>query len=244
MIGLGVVTYNCPSRYERCVRSLFQQLNDEVSVWAFYEDGSLPEHRPYYLRAADYLEEDWGIPNLTLSDGVNRGVAYAKNQLITALLASDATDIFIVEDDMLCLSPKAVTEYARVARDTGIGHFSFAHHGPINKDGPLGTDGEVELYHGCVGSWCYYSRDCLLSVGLMDEHFRNAYDHVEHTFRCAKAGFTTPFWRFADVAGSADWIKEQPDSFDTTQIHKGPGWIANINRSLKYWRDKDKDCPV
>ena len=126
MIGLGVVTYNNPLRYQRCMSSLFQQLSDVVDVWAFYEDGSLAELRRPYLAVSDALEDEWGIPNLTLSDGTNRGVAYAKNQLLTALLASDATDFFLVEDDMLCLSPKAVTEYVRVAHYTGLGHLSYA----------------------------------------------------------------------------------------------------------------------
>jgi hypothetical protein len=48
----------------------------------------------------------------------------------------------------------------------------------------------------------------LEQVGLIDERFYNAFDHVEHTYRIIKAGFHPNFWWFADVANSHDLLSD------------------------------------
>ena len=42
-------------------------------------------------------------------------------------------ELFLCEDDMQILSPKAVTEYVRVGHERGLHHLSFALHGPMNE---------------------------------------------------------------------------------------------------------------
>src|SRR5690606_16684073 len=128
----------------------------------------------------------------------NRGVAHAKNWLMRKLLREGCDYIFLLEDDLIIKSPKAVFGYIKVAEETGISHLMFAHHGPMNKGKAIHSDPNgIELFPHCVGAWCFYTREALEDVGLMDEIFKNAWEHVEHTHRLSVAGYTEEFPYFA-----------------------------------------------
>lgn len=237
-IGLGIVTYNRPEYLRQCMAGVIKHLLPLAGEVIICNDGSSEEQYKTYRSVYSELPREIVIYNFFN----NRGVAGAKNTLLRHLIAFDCEYIFLLEDDIVPDSPMAFMGYIEASKATGIEHLSFAHHGDMNP-GPLATRGSLELYPNAVGAYCFYTRKVIESVGYFDEHFKNAWEHVEHTNRIAKAGLTTPFWLFADATGSEKWLHEIPGSLEHSSRRDHPElnqWIAD---GMAYWRQKDGGPP-
>jgi GT2 family glycosyltransferase len=233
-IGLGIVTYMRPlERFDGAWRSAWDKLQDVVDVWVAVDDGSDGEAARTYDRIRDELP----FPLLSIPHG---GCAASKNAALRHLMDQGCDYLFVMEDDMRVLDPKAVTEYIRVSQQSGVEHFSYAKHGTANEN--LGMierrpDG-VELWPASVGSWTMWTRNCIETVGYMDEEMYCAMEHVHHTYRCALAGLTTPMWEFADVAGSENWLAPQPDCYATsTFAGKNTDVWTNVADAKVRWNE-------
>ncbi|GAC1530925.1 MAG: hypothetical protein NVS3B1_23640 [Marmoricola sp.] len=228
MVAVGVVTCNRP---EFCARVL-EAVEGLRGVDATYvhNDGSDPKHRDGYWSA-------YGESTATVChDPVNRGVAKAKNALLRAMLEDGADWLFLVEDDILPQA-EAIWHYLEACQRSGFQHLSFAHHGPANDGPPLDVNGPVTCWPNYVGAFTVYGREALEKVGLMDEGFTNAWEHVEHTLRLARAGFTDPRpWHAADATGSEDLVHEISSSPKDSVICPRPDWRENIEAGRKHWR--------
>lgn len=97
----------------------------------------------------------------------------------------------------------------------------------------------VAFYRHCVGAFSYYHRGALEASGLMDEHFYNAWEHVEHTYQLAKRGFTSPFWWFADLADSEQYLQNIPDCMAQSTIAAAVDWNENIKNGEDYFLSKE-----
>ena len=97
---------------------------------------------------------------------------------------------------------------------------------------------------GCVGAFCYYHRSCLDDVGLFDDTYLNAFEHVDHSYMLAKKGYSTPYWWWADVANSYDYLDELSCSEDTSIIRQRDDWQYNINKSAEYFISKHGYSPA
>ena len=240
MIYVGLVTYNRPDYFKQSALAIRDVLLPVIDKFIIYNDGS----KRGYQEAYEELQD----PSISIIQAFqNKGVGYAKNRIIKAFLQNPKGEyLFISEDDVIVDKPEAVTAYIDLYKETGIEHFNFAHHGGLNDDPekvkvPSTFDGNVEMVTNCVGAWSFYTRNCLEKVGLIDENFHNAWDHVEHTKRIAKEGLTTPFWRFADHKDSRTFLHEIPDCvpvIDKSSIK----WEKDKNNGLKYWKDKDGEA--
>lgn len=231
-VGVGIVTYNRPEYFRQVVHAAFTHFSPIADLFV-HNDGSSPND--------EYRRIFASLPN-TISiweSHENRGIAPSKNALLKAM--KDYDYLFILEDDIIPLSPNAIIEYVKVSLRTGIEHFSFAHHGPANASGPVGASGWVEFYPNAIGAWCMYTRRAIETVGYLDENFHNAWEHVEHTHRLAKAGLTSPFWRFADVYGSQRWFREIPQAIESSTIRNNPSWRRYMREGLVYWSQKDPE---
>lgn len=229
-VAVGIVTYNRPDYFEQVIQAAIKHFAPVADLFV-HNDGSSPNDE--YRRIFADLP-----PTVTVTDAAeNRGVAHSKNALLRAM--KDYEYLFILEDDIVPLSSRAVTEYVKASRRTGIEHFSFAHHGPANASVPVGVDDWVEFYPNAIGAWCMYTRRAIETVGYLDENFHNAWDHVEHTHRLAMAGLTSPFWQFADVYGSRAWFREIPQALESSTIRSDPAWERHMREGLLYWSKKD-----
>jgi GT2 family glycosyltransferase len=171
----------------------------------------------------------------------NVGVGPAKNALIKELMAEGCTDIFLMEDDILMTAPGVCDWYIQCAKDYKVEHLNFAHHGPANvgrKRIVWFKDKPVLVHPHCVGAFSYYTRNCLEKVGLMDENFRNVFEHVELTFRIIKLGMHPPFWNFADAMNSEKFLAEIPGSIENSSIRHDPEWRTNMKNAYDYWMKK------
>jgi hypothetical protein len=88
-----------------------------------------------------------------------------------------------------------------------------------------------------------YTRNIINKVGYFDDNFMNAFEHVEHTFRIAKAGLTVQWPLHADITNSRNYIQEIPDSIKNSSIRVREDWLPNIILALDYWESKDKEFP-
>ena len=176
------------------------------------------------------------------------GVGRAKNAALKHLLERDCDYIILVEDDML-FKGNIFEQYIKAHKATGIHHFMFAYHGPANKAGISGGKpvprkiidyGKVKiaLNQHCVGAVCFYTRECLTEVGIYDETYTNAFEHVDHSYELAKDNYSTPYWWWADIANSLDYVVEQACSEDSSAIRPRDDWQSNIKEAWGKFTDK------
>ena len=194
-VGIGVITCNRPDFFKQCIESI-----PEVDFIVVVNDGD-----PY----ADTI-----IPpkvDQLIQHSKNLGIARTKNDAIRSMLKYGCKHIFICEDDIYLKNGEVINKYINASEVSGICHFNFGYHGPINKD--INGNPKVRKYvkydevelafnYKLTGAFAYYRDNVIKSVGLMDEHYRNVLEHVDHTFRVIKAGLHPPFFWFADIRDS------------------------------------------
>lgn len=236
-IGLALISYDRPDFLKRTLDSL------ESHQWggASYKTVIVDER---------YDDDKYGwiqnYPHLTIHYKENEGVAPTKNLAINTLLAKNCEHLFIMEDDILMSNHLTCLQYVDYANKTKVPHLNFALHGELNKGRKKiaiwqrvdHADTTVHVYPNCVGAFSYYSRGIIEQVGLIDENFRNAWDHVEHTWRICQTGKIPPFWYFMDHPDSDLLLKEQIGSLQASVIRKNPDWTAKVNAGREYWIKK------
>lgn len=240
-IGVGVITKDREDFFWKCwdkLESCYQIIDEYVVV----NDG-----KPYAVIPTIYSN-----PVDLIQHKKNTGVAISKNQALQHLLDKGCDHIFLIEDDMLIKDPNIFQAYINASKKSGIQHMMFGYHGPANKNGiskgkPCPRlvvnygDFSLAFNQHCVGAFCYYSRKCLEDVGLIDEKFRNAFDHVSHSYELALKGYSTPYWWWADLANSLDYIEEQACSEENSSIKTPESmqkWQDNIRSSMEYFKEK------
>lgn len=241
MIGAGIVTCNRPSFFLKCFRSIPKDV--ELVV---VNDGSNFEDWEKLTKEREFTY---------IHNKQNVGVGKSKNKIFKHLLNKGCTDIFTIEDDIIVKKQEVFNEYIRARNITGIQHFNFGYHGPANKDGISGgrpVPRFVVEYPGIkiainthsVGAFCYYTKEVLEKVGLIDENYTNAFEHVDHDYRIAKAGYCTPYWNFPDIANSTDYLDEIECSEASSAIRPRQDWMENIKKGAQLFVNKHGYAPA
>lgn len=240
-IGLCIVTYNRPDYFKQCLEALEPNKRD-LSYIVVVNDGT-----PYNVNIPEWV-------NKHIQLGTNKSVGVAKNHGMRELVQAGMEHIFIMEDDMLLKSPDIFVKYIDTATKTGIFHLNYALHGPANKK--PGTeepnprqvvdygDLKLMLYPHCVGAFTYFHRGVILNVGYHDERFKNAWEHVEYAYRVIKKGLHPPFWWFADIENSSDYITEIPESIKGSSIRHTDEWTTGMKRGAAWFKEKHGYIPV
>ena len=199
-IGVGIITYNRESFLRKTVASVMGV--DSVVV---VNDGT-PYGNDAYPAGVEIIQHKR-----------NKGIARSKNDALSYLLKEGCEHIFLCEDDVYLINPEIINSYIRASKETGILHFNYGFHSPINRDAnglPVTRKsiafGKYDLIftQSVLGAFSYYRDRVLNEVGLMDTRYKNVYEHVDHTYQIIKAGYHPPFWWFADLAESIDSIGE------------------------------------
>lgn len=210
-IGLGIVTYKRPDYFKRVFETVPLDILDEVVV---VNDGT-----PY-----EYIPPVHHIQHKT-----NKGVGISKNNALRYLQSKNCDHYFLMEDDILIKDNNVFLHYINISKLTGIQHLNYSQHGLMNKhprtdipapraviDYPDNI--KLALYPHCVGAFSYYSKACLDKVGILDEDFYNAWEHVEHTYRIILNKMHPDFWWFADVENSNNFLTDIPWTAATSTI--------------------------
>ena len=250
-VGVGMVTYNSP---HRIVDSSFT-VPKWIKHFVIVNDGT-PYDKSNYPDHAHIIQHE-----------KNQCVGAAKNTAIQYLMNQGCEHIFIMEDDILIKDENVFQEYIKHSALSGIKHLNFGLHGPANKKGSTGfkdlsdrkdVDGEpnprlvvpypdgikIVLYPNCVGAFSYYHRSVIEKIGLFDPAFKNAWEHVEHTFQAIKNGFHPPFWYFADIEKSWEYLTDIPNSIENSTIARTPEWNENFRKGTLWYKKKHGVTPT
>ncbi len=241
-IGIGVVTCNRPNFFLKCLLSL-----PEEHTIVVVNDGS-------EFSDIDKLKNKVDFKYIHNSENI--GVGKSKNKLFKYLLDQDCEHIFIIEDDIVVRDKNIFSKYIEARYKTGIQHFNFGYHGPANRNNvskgtpapryifDYGDDVKIAINMHSVGAFCYYSREVLQKVGLIDEEYLNAFEHVDHDYRIAKEGYCTSYWNWPDLANSYEYLDEQACSEESSSIRPRSDWRENILRGANIFLKKHKYSPA
>ena len=251
-IGVGIITCNRPDYLKSLLDSLVpcKETIDELVV---VNDGQPIE---VSLFKGEY------ILNKT-----NLGVGKSKNKALKYLLDKNCDYIFLIEDDTLILDKDVFNKYIEASKLSGIQHFNYGPGTPFNRKQvehfdlhnrhELNQDSKpaprlvidyntikIALYTHVAGMFSFFTKKVLQEVGLIDEQFYNAWDHVDHTYRIIKAGYHPPFWWFADIEDSHKLLGEAKNAIIKSAIAKDTQeWYDAVYKGREVYLQKHGHYP-
>lgn len=254
MIGVGIITCDRVDYLQKCLSSLPKFKGPIVVV----NDGKQDISK--YVDSKIHL----------IQHTKNKGVGISKNDALKWLLDQGAEHLFLLEDDIVILKPGTFDAYIDAANTSGILHFNYGPGSPFNRkqdssvvydlhnrhlcnqhsepnpkkiiEYPNGV--KISLFEHTVAMFSYFHRTVLEDVGLHDERFYNAWEHVDLTYRIIKAGYHPPFWWFADIYNSHEYLTEAPGAIDNSSIaNKTEQWQKNIMEGREVYREKHGHYP-
>ena len=259
-IGVGITTCNRPEYLRSCLDSIDFA---NIDYFVVANDGKdLPnDFKDYFARHNIHY----------ILNEKNLGVSKTKNKVLKYLLDNQCDHIFVLEDDCEVIDNDVWNRYIDAYKQTNIPHFNYGPGSPWNRKqkdpsviGNLSKrhvseqTGEpvprmiveysptltLALYQHIVAMFTYFHSSILNEVGLMDETFYNAWEHVEHTYRIIKAGKYTPFWWFADIAESHKYIKEAENEKANTSLAKDETtFMSLVQEGLIHFRKLHNTIP-
>ncbi len=229
-IGIGYCTYKRQDNWKRLILK-----QEWVSEFVVCNDGTPYPEGTY----PDFIH--------LIQHEKNQGIGVSKNNAMKYLLSKDCEHIFLIEDDIIVKDPACFQKYIDLSKISGVKHLNYGYHGPANlKNGKPNPRFGVEyddvnkmaINQHCVGAFSYYHRSALEIVGLIDEAFINAWEHVEHTYRIIKQKMHPAFWNFADVWESNRFFEEIGTVSTTSVINKDKTHQINMQTGRKYFQMK------
>lgn len=225
------------------------------------------DREDFYIKASESLSKALQIysdcETVTVNDGTNKlkyqpinlidtigrqGVGKAKNAALKFLMERNCEHIFLMEDDIEIKDVFVFKEYIKTADVTGIKHLNYGLHGNHNRDGygnPIirktvnyPDDTKIDLYPNLLGAFSYFHISVLDEIGLIDEDYYNAMEHVDHTYRAIKAGYHPPFRWFADVHGSDKMLKDIVPDHQQSKIRNEANFQETFKKGLDLFIEK------
>lgn len=250
-IGVGIITCNRPEFFRECFNSLPKDKIDEIVV---VNDG---KPLPFDISKG-----------VVLDNPKNVGVGVSKNRALKYLFDKGCDYIFLLEDDMLVKRDNVFEAYINAYKQSGIHHFNYGPGSPFNRRQTIQDfdlhnrhlldqhsepnpkmivdykDVKVALYEHTVAMFSFFTREVIEKVGYIDEEYYNAWEHVDHTYRIIKAGYHPPFWWFADIANSDQYLTEAPGAIDNSSIaNKTEQWEKNVYGGREIYKRKHGHYP-
>ena len=177
------------------------------------------------------------------------GVGKCKNLALTSLTNSKVDHLFLIEDDMVIKNPDVFKIYIDTAKCFNLGHLNFGSAwDPKMKQYYSvsyifqANNLKLSIYRRLCGSFSYFSKEVIDKIGLFDDRYINALEHVDHTYRISLAGYYTPFHFFADIYKSYDYLGYS-DCGKTSTINLKEDYQARLIRASEIWLNKYK-APV
>lgn len=252
MIGVGIITKDRPHYLKSLLESL-KPCQDQINELVIVNDG-----KPLDMELS---KGEW------ILNEKNLGVGKSKNKAMRHLLDKGCDYIFIIEDDMVILDKDVFQKYIEAYKVSGIHHFNYGPGSPFNRKQDIQFDlhnrhelkqdsepnpkmildyknCKIALYEHTVAMFSFFTKEVLEKVGLIDEEFYNAWEHVDHTYRIIKAGYHPPFWWFADIANSENYIREAEGAIDNSSIaSKSEEWQKNVYGGREIYKRKHGHYP-
>lgn len=246
-IGIGIVTCNRPHYLEKLLESVADCNWAEFIIVNDGDKLELPGYN-YYLH----------------NNEKNLGVGKSKNVAMKHLMDKGCDYIFIIEDDVVILDSAVFNKYIQASKVCGIQHFNYGPGSPFNRKQSIqnfdlhnrhelsntskpdpritveySTDVSIDLYTHCAGVFSFFTKNILDTVGLHDEQYFNAWEHVDHTYRIIQANGHPPFWWFADIHDSYLYIRTQESAIkDSVTATDKTQWFKNIAEGREIYKSK------
>jgi hypothetical protein len=213
-IGVGIVTFNSENYYKDLYNSLpFDSIDELVTVNGGDEYNE------------KYKNSDW------IQHNKNRFPSVCRNDCITFLLNKDCEHIFIIEDDMIIKNKNIFKKYIEASKQSGLKYLHFVSTSweagtPGNRTPRLtveySKDVSISFYKNMCNEFTYHHKSCYEEVGIYDTQFRNPFD-IDLAYRESKYGkYAAPFWWFADITNSDDYICNNPIAVSRLQAKDNP----------------------
>ena len=212
------------------------------------------------------------VPNIAhsslLQNPTNLGIAKSKNIALKELKQKECEYYFLIEDDVIVIQPQVFEKYISASKDTGIEHFNFGPGSPFNRKQTIANFDlhnrhllsetseanpkavieyntcKIALYQHITGMFSFYTNNVLDKVGLMDEKFFNAWEHVDHTQQIINAGYHPPFWWFADIFESDKYITTSESAIkNSSTSQKSKEWLDNVQKNAEVYKTKNGHYP-
>ena len=226
-IGIGIITCNRNDFLTNCLDSINSKWYDQIII---INDGSLPVNHKN-------LE--------VINNEKNIGVGKTKNKAIKYLLDKNCEHIFLVEDDIV-FKDNVFEKYIDASKNTKVKHFNYCLHGHDNKLNGVKPNPRkifdirgvrVALYFNVYGACSYFHKSVLDEVGLIDEEYYNAMEHVDHTMDIINKGYHPPFRWFIDLENSNRYIVDQDENHNKSTIRKG-NWLKHFEAGVERFKNK------
>jgi GT2 family glycosyltransferase len=197
------------------------------------------------------------------------GVGKAKNMALKKLYEQECDYIFLIEDDMVIIDQSIFKQYVTASKISGIQHFNYGPGSPFNRKQTIKNfdlhnrhlleeetepnpraiidykDTKIALYRHVTGTCSFYTRKAIDIVGYIDENYKNAWEHVDHTYNIIKAKLHPPFWWFADLANSHTLIEPQKNSIGNSSTSKNTNeWMLNVRVNAEKYKVKHGHYPA
>jgi peptidoglycan/xylan/chitin deacetylase (PgdA/CDA1 family) len=220
-VGIGVLAYNRPGSIERCLDSLFENLNVRVPVAVHFD---------LWNSEMDTLAAKYPVTGIT---GTQRGISYANNRLLSHFQSCDL--VFLVQDDVRFLRPEWLERYCNAIKV--VPYLAFFdpyyqqdrnrprhyHVNYLERRQLVVRDGiRLWLCHKSPqGAFQAIGRACLEQTGYFDTGFgRYGCEHNDFWLRTCNAGIA-PQDHFYDIEQSTELLKidwGQPTSLDSAEL--------------------------
>lgn len=194
-ISIGMLTCNRKELFTRSIRSIVNY-SKHLNPTYFVVNNGIDD-------VSDVFPENIEINYLHAPQ--NLGIAKAKNMLFRGFWSTRANYLFIIEDDIEVFSG-CFEAYLGAHHKSKFEHLLFGmpeKHKPIKVDTKLG----IAYYTFCVGAFCFYTRKLLTTIGIMDERFKNAFEHCDHSRRAVQSGFIRAEFEWPDIIDSIKYVK-------------------------------------
>lgn len=232
-IGVGITTYNSEKYFSALYNSIDKTKVDDIVV----------------VNGGDAYDQEYDCK--WIQHTKNKYPATCRNECIDYLLnESKCEHIFLIEDDMIIKDSSIFTKYIEAHNASKLKYFCFVSTSPgagtPEKRIPRLTveyskDVAVSFYRNMCNEFTYHHASVFSELGYYDnsEYMRNGFD-VDMAFRESKIGkWAAPFWWFADIKNSDNYIENNPIAVSRLQSNRADGSREElIIRTWQYFKEK------
>jgi len=240
--ALGIVTYNRSEYFRKILETTRYKEVDKVYI--LDASGTNVERNKARLIPLGSDNMSY-VPN---DSQVTVGVA--KNMLLTAMMEDGMDHLFLQEDDVVIEKDGVFDLYIDTAQVSGMWcGLNYAWHGHGNKGnmGELLTKNEVDygedlgivLTENGTAAFSYFHRSIIESLGMFDEFYDNAWEHLDHYQKAASYKRTLYFNCLPDANGSEEYIRDLDDGkHGGSVIRKDEEWLGNMKIGAEHFKKK------
>ena len=223
-VGVGIVTCNRPDSFKTLLAAVSQNTDvDEVAV----------------VKNKDYSYGEIQFENMHFFHVMHDvGVGKCKNIALSSLMKAGCQHIFLIEDDVEIVDNSVFRRHVETAQHFKLGHLNWNTVQEIKSNTTytiVDRGFSLDISTRLCGCFSYFSREALEQCGLMDAaHYINALEHVEHLYRIATQGFTTPYLAFSGIHDSDKMLKNVGEGCSTID-HSSDLYKRRLNNAYQHF---------